>query len=259
MKTHHILCAILGLGGLAHAVTDNYTTLATMDTLVQAGTIIGTPVRDNTLSGTVYTFDGNSAITDISNSAMANAITGRTGYLTVAAWVYNGGGSNTNIFSTGGQTNGFKLDLKNDALLFTTKNVKDTALSAAAVADGQWTLVGFCLNLTGSGNSWLYDGAGSTRHYTCQLGNWNAANPATFAIGSGNSNGIRLDDQGRSEAFIGSIANLQVLYSTDLLSNAAMAQAVGEMPTALPAVPEPRAALLGLLAVAWVAARRRRR
>ncbi len=258
MKTLPLLTltALLGLAGSSAAVTDNYETLATMETLANAGTLVGNVVYDRSYTGTVYSFDGESAVTDITNTAIADKIAGGSGYLTIAAWVYNRDGTASNIFSTGGQSNGFKLDLRNDSLLFTTKGVADTHVSAATVARDQWTLVGVSLNLSGSGNSWLYDGANSTQHYTRQLGSWNRANPATFAIASGNSDGIRLDSQGRSEAFRGSIANLTVLYSNDLLSNASVSQAIGAAPQA---IPEARTALLGLLALAGLAAHRRRR
>ncbi len=249
------LTALLGFSGPGQAETADYDTLATMETLADSGTLVGNVVFDRSYTGTVYSFDGESAITDITNAAIADKIAGGSGYLTIAAWVCNRDGTASNIFSTGGQSNGFKLDLRNDSLLFTTKGVADTHVSAATVARDEWTLVGVCLNLTGSGNSLLYDGEHETRHYTRQLGGWNTANPATFAIASGNSNGIRLDSQGRSEAFRGSIANLTVLYSDDLLSNAAVAQAVGATPQA---IPEPHAALLSLLALAGLAAYRRR-
>ncbi len=254
MKQTLCLLALAASFGMASAVTLDE--LVTMDELVNGATLgsgveLATGYSD---SDTVYTFDGTGAILDITNSTLADAFAQGSGKFVIAAWVKTTNSISTqSIFSTGGQSNGFKFDLTSGGLELTLKNVGDYASNDDLIdrTGSSWTLVAVSMDIAGgnaSGRLYVTDTNG--RYYSKTLGTMTISNPSTFAIGSGNSNNDR-------ELFTGSIANLTI-FSSDAaqMQNTVIAQAMGPAPVQ---VPEPATATLSLLALAGLAARRRRK
>ena len=245
--------AMMALAGMASATT------FTMDDLLESATIGTGVVKDKTYAGCVYTFNGQGAITNISDSDAIAALSGTSGFVTIAAWVNQTEGSEDAIFSVGGQNDGFKFALKGDNLQVTTKGVKDTT-TGVAVAQGTldkpvWTLVAVTIDLDKNGSdSVFYVGADGYTSLTTSdgwaLGSWNSFSTNTIAIGSGNGNGNR-------DLFEGQIANLTFFTSETAPTAASIQQLMGN--TAPVTIPEPTTATLSLLALAGLAARRRRR
>ncbi len=223
--------------------------LADMDDLIAASTTgLGAGVtHDTTMTGSVYHFDGSGAILNINSSALSDAVSGGQGIMTVAAWVKQSARTDNMIFSTGGQADGFMFGINNGGFKFTTKNVADNEPGLSVNSD-EWVLVAVGINLTETGNSRYYKSSTNGQFYSREFGAWNDPNPLTFAIGSGNSDNLR-------DGFVGSIANLTVIKSDGLLNNSDISALVGEMPTS---VPEPSTAMLSLLGMAGLVARRRR-
>ncbi len=254
MKKTFITLAVLAAASVAAADTQK---LATMSELVGTGTLGANVAQDLTMTGTVYTFSDSSVITNITNSAVTNALANSSGYLTIAAWINASSVSENSIFSIGGQNDGFKFALKDGHLQVTTKGTKDSTVGSTTVSANQWTLVAVGIDLSG-GHAATHFYVGDSTDVTADIGNWSTPNPADkYGIGTGNSGGAR-------DAYSGSIANLTVLYSDTALSNADIQTMVGAMPTAIttpdtPAVPEPTTATLSLLALAGLCARRRRK
>ncbi len=210
--------------------------------------------KDLTMTGTVYTFTGGciraigGTETD-ATTAITTKLNSKTGYLTIAAWVNPTSTSEEAIFSYGGQDNGFKFGLKDGKLQLTTKSVKDWNVETAVVSINSWTLVAVSYALDGSSQSSFF--VGTNDAVTASCGNYNAASPTTFGIGTGNSNGNR-------DPFDGSIANLTLFWSESAATSAEINSLMGSAPT-LKAIPEPATATLSLLALAGLAARRRRK
>ena len=250
------LIALMALAGVAMAET------FTMDQLVSTGTL-GTGVTlDSSYTDAVYNFDTKGAILNMSNAELTSALNASTGFITIACWVNQTNGDEDAIFAIGGRNDGFKFALKNDNLQITTKGVKDSTTSMS-VAQGTlenpaWTLVAVSIDLDKTGSdSVFFVGADGYTTLTMSngvaLGNWNAASNSYFAIGSGNSNGDR-------DLFEGQIANLTI-FTSDTVATAETIMAVmgNTAPAASPIVPEPATATLSLLALAGLAARRRRK
>ncbi len=105
------LIALMALAGVAMAET------FTMDQLVATGTMGSSVTLDaNYTADKVYSFVGDSAITNITSAGLTSALQASTGFITIAAWVNQTEGSEDAIFSFGGQNDGFKFALKNDKL-----------------------------------------------------------------------------------------------------------------------------------------------
>ena len=248
------LIALMALAGVAMAET------FTMDQLVATGTMGSSVTLDaNYTADKVYSFVGDSAITNITCADLTSALQASTGFITIAAWVNQTEGSEDAIFSFGGQNDGFKFALKNDKLQITTKGVKDSttnvAVTQGTLADPAWTLVAVSVDLdkTGADSVFFTGSAGYTTLTTTQgiaLGSWNAASNSYFAIGSGNSNGLR-------DGFEGQIANLTIFTSDTVATAETIMNVMGN--TAPKMIPEPATATLSLLALAGLAARRRRK
>ncbi len=230
------------------------TKLADMTTLMDntGGWTSEGAALDTSMTGTVYTFNGSGSIRGIGNndtavvSSMTEKINAGSGYLTIAAWINAADTTENSIFSYGGQDNGFKFALKDGHLQLTTKSVVDKNITSTSVSTNTWTLVGisFALDTTSASSFFVNSNEAATE--VC--GGWNEARPATFGIGTGNSNSER-------DNFKGSIANLTVFWSEAAATSAEINAVMGSAPVA---VPEPAAATLSLLALAGLAARRRR-
>ncbi len=247
---------LLALTGAASAAT--LTELATMDELAALSGDTGTSVKSVvTLNDvTTYEFTGAGSILKIDDEDIMSYITGGTGYLTIAAWIKPDSTSVNSIFSVGGQNDGFKFALYNGGLQATTKGVLDTnvgtsSLGYDSIPTDSWTLVALTINLSESGDSRFYMGTVDGKFATRQLGGWNdlTADGSYMAIGSGNTADVR-------DGYEGMIAGLTLFSSDGLVNNSDIAAKMSAAPVL---VPEPTTATLSLLALAGLAARRRRR
>lgn len=242
----------MALAGVAGAV--DLTTLATMDQLVAAaGLNTATQVQD--MSVTTYEFGDGTYIGSITLDALNTALADASQYITIAAWIKP---TDTNgiesIFGYGAQSNGFKFCTNGSGLQYTAKGVADRESASAGLAADTWTLVGVSFKAGNDAASAKYiAGTGNTNYYTRNLGGF--ATPGegeqTFAIGSGNSGNAR-------ETFNGQIAGLTVFTSNAGIEGVNDITAI--MGTTAPVmIPEPATATLSLLALAGLAARRRRK
>lgn len=206
------------------------TSVATMDELVAKGTVgSGVEKSDAYESGTVYSFDGTGAVTNIADSSLVdvfNNANSSTSYVTIAAWVNpeTVTGIQT-IFSYGGASKGFKLNLYDSGLRFTSKGVVDMdPVGTGIIAVGEWNFVAFTFSLDGVANDRFLFGEKDGSYYS----NKNAPTVNTpaiqnFAIGTRNCDGLE-------EVFSGEIANLTILTSDGLVENSELIAKVGNAP-----------------------------
>lgn len=82
----------------------------------------------------------------------------------------------------------------------------------------------------------------------------NAVTEEKFSIGSANGNATS-----GTENLNGMLSGFKVFTSEGFETNASVYTALGDAPTLLPTAPEPTTATLSLLALAGLAARRRRK
>ena len=249
------LIALMALAGVASAAT--LTQIATMDELAAASADIGSSVTQMTdYDKTTYSFTGGGSILSITLPGVSDYITGGTGYLTIAAWIQPSSTTENSIFSIGGQNTGFKFALKDGGLQVTTKGIADTNVSCAnlgytSIPSDDWTMVAVTINLAQNGNSRFYMGTVDGKFASRNLGAWNAVtgDDLKLAIGSGNAANVR-------DGFSGMISNLTLFSSDAVVNNSDIAALVGAAPVI---IPEPATATLSLLALAGLAARRRRK
>ncbi|MCQ2366268.1 MAG: autotransporter-associated beta strand repeat-containing protein [Akkermansia sp.] len=197
--------------------------IITMGEMVTEATNHGATVNTDWVASidgsAVYDFSGSNCIYGINDAdllaALTSAATTSSTYVTVAAWINptSHGGS---IFGYGGQNNGIKLMDNGGALKATTKGVSDFNTSSNGVDLNQWQLVAVTFRKSENSSKleiyYMLDGA-----YTSVItpsggnGSMNTANPATFGIGTGNSDGSR-------ENFTGSIGGLTVFTSDGMVT-----------------------------------------
>ncbi len=96
--------------------------------------------------------------------------------------------------------------------------------------------------------------AGQMYTVTSGLGTMNAVTEEKFSIGSANGNATS-----GGENLNGMLSGFKVFTSEGFETNASVYAALGDAPTLLPTAPEPTTATLSLLALAGLAARRRRK
>ena len=245
------IITLMALAGVVSADT------FTMSDLVSSGTLGEGVSQDVSYADTVYTFTNKGAITEITNSELLDAFKATSGYITIAAWVNQTEGSEDAIFSVGGQNDGLKFALKDDCLQVTTKGTKDTTTSLAVTQGNTttpaWTLVAVTISLDSAGTSTFFTGSNGYTSLSSEdksIGGWTTPSNNYFAIGSGNGNGNR-------DLFEGQIANLTIITSSTAATADSIKTLMGN--TAPKLVPEPTTATLSLLALAGLAARRRRR
>ena len=246
------IIALMALAGAAGAV--DLTTLVTMDQLIAAaGTNTATQVQN--MSVTTYEFGNGTYIGDITLDALNTAIADSDTYITIAAWVKP---TDTNgvesIFGYGAQSDGFKFCINGDGLQYTAKSVADREKVDPNLPADTWTLVGISFKGgTDAAKGRYFAGTSNNNFFTRDvLGGFAApaAGDQTFAIGSGNSEEAR-------ESFNGQIAGLTIFTSNAYISGVNEVTAI--MGTTAPkSIPEPTTATLSLLALAGLAARRRR-
>ncbi len=240
MKKTLITLVALATASVASADITGY---YSMSTLVGSGTTDGKVSGGTTVAGTTYTFNGGSII-GINNDALEGAFTG-TGYVSIGAYVNlaeNAPQYNT-IFGYGAGGQGFKLTLKDGVLTLVAKGNVEYVSNLTALTAGTSTFVGLTLDLAAS-SATLYAGDNS---YDIASLSMNANSSATpFAISS------QTCDSG-SETLYGSISDLTVITSDTALTSSNIQYAVQTT------IPEPTTATLSLLALAGLAARRRRK
>lgn len=253
------LISLLALGGMAMGV--ELTPVADIDSLLKSeGVSVGSGVTNTsslyTESNTVLHFEaGNSAVTNITSTALAETVSNKTGYLTICAWINPLATSENAIFSTGSQQNGLKVGLKGSSLQETMKWKADNNLNAGgqyAITTGEWQFVAYSISLSGASDSRFLQGENAAAFWSGKsFGDYDVPNPATFGIGTAWSNGAK-------DVFVGDIANLQVFYSTSVADASSLAAVMAAKPE-LKQVPEPTTGTLSLLALAGLMARRRRK
>ena len=261
------IITLLALAGVAGAAT-TFTEIVSMDDLITETTAtVGTSV--GTIPGynqTVYTMNG--AYTGLSNSTLTAAMTGDSDYVYVAAWV-NISSTSANdyriLFGWGENNTGFKFGIKGDDLCIVTKNQTEK-VGGFSIQKDTWTLiaVGFYAGADSDGENMfrIHCTGTDSQMYTYKYdttpdANKNEMKPMTasttntFAIGSSYAN-----KTSEGENFDGLISDLTIFSTSGFASNSEIATALGNAPKL---VPEPTTATLSLLALAGLAARRRRK
>ncbi|MGN0869201.1 MAG: LamG domain-containing protein [Akkermansia sp.] len=207
-----------------------------------SGLTSGMKVGDYTLTqdlGKAIVLDG-SAYVQLSDSNWSS-ITSTTSY-TLMAWVKATGTSGTgSIFGTGkDNSTGIKFDLRDyNTPQLTQKYVGLNYYNSKPITLNQWYNV--AITVDGSTNAVTYYLNGKCLGTDTKDSRFNAAQGAYAAIGSGSYDG--------QDLFSGQIAELQVLSGT--LTQTQILKAAH-------LTPEPTTATLSLLALAGLAARRRR-
>ena len=254
---------LLALGSIAMGA--GFEKIADMSDLLDSGTQ-GTGVT-NTSSlyeegNTVLSFaSNNDAWLGINNNSLVSTIQGGEGYLLVTAWLRPEAGGENSVFSYGAQDTGIKFGLKTQGPQITTKSKADMNTGANSITCGsgaEWQFVAWSIKLDSNPTSAnnvgrTFDGEDGKAYYSIS-NKTEFVTPQqadqTFAIGSGNSGSIR-------DRYLGDIANLTI-YLSDTLPNTNLIASLNESAPKLKTVPEPATATLSLLALAGLAARRRR-
>lgn len=183
-------------------------------------------------NGAVYSCANNTFIGGITDADLFEAFAGNK-VITVAAWVY--GQPSGSVFSFGGHNSGIKYTVGGNSLSMTTKGVSDFASQGSVgLVTGQWNLVAFALygnsSTVATNNARFYVGSSGNNYWTktVDVANKTYANPSDadkkFAIGSGNQGDSR-------ENYNSELANLTIIQSDGLLTNAQIASYVGAAPT----------------------------
>ncbi len=281
------IIALLALGGIASAAL---TEIADMEDLITGMSTVSSTsgTKVTTVAGynqTVYSLssdnhdwvdDSGVSRTESRGAAwingadedVVNAITSTTGGVVyVAAWINLASDATqyNTVFGWGESGKGFKFGVKDDDLFIVTKN-RTEKVGNFSIKKGEWTLVAvgfdtaadatgenmFRIHATGTnGQMYSYKWSGASNDGGDIL-YMNTPKTLTYSIGSSNG-----DATSEGEDFDGMIAGVKVFTSTSFETNSAIAAAMGSAPTI--AVPEPTTVTLSLLALAGLAARRRRK
>lgn len=246
------IAALMAMTGVATAT--DLTVMVTMDELVKSATT-NTATLVDYMSVTTYDFSDGSYIGGITNADLVSALADSSKYITIAAWIKMDDTSGVeSIFGYGAQSNGFKFCTNGAGLQYTSKGVTDKENVGVGLQADTWTLVGISFkggNDAAEGAKYIC-GTSNSNFYTRNLGGFTTPGTTeqTFAIGSGNSGNAR-------ETFNGQIAGLTIFTSNAVITG--VNDITKHMGTAAPSIPEPTTATLSLLALAGLAARRRRR
>ena len=238
-----IIAALTAVGfTLSQAQAANLSKVITMSDMISTATPTGGAAVSDTWQMTgnvVYEFDGTGYLSGISNQELLNALTSSaTNYVTVAAWINptshaaGNSGDGGSIFGYGGQSNGVKVIDQGGSLKMTTKGKADFNGSKAAGIDldtSTWQLVAvtFHTNASDSGKWDVQTMVGETVSAQETGTGAGAADPNTFAIGSGNGSGAR-------ELFQGGIGGLTVFTSDDWVTYSELVAQMGAAPTEKP-------------------------
>ena len=278
------IIALLALSGVASAAL---TEIADMEDLIAGTSTVSetTGTKVTTVAGydqTVYSLSSDdynwvdnsvnktqsrgAAWINGANESVVNAITSTTGGVVyVAAWINLASDATqyNTIFGWGEQNKGFKFGVKDDDLFIVTKN-RTEKTGNFTIKRGEWTLVAVGFNTAADatdeamlrihatstdGQMYSYKWSDGTNGDILPM---HTPGTLTYSIGSSNGNATS-----GNEDFDGMIAGLKVFTSTSFETNPTIATAMGAAPTMT--VPEPTTATLSLLALAGLAARRRRK
>ena len=241
------LFALFAMAGIASAAL---TEIADMDDLVLDMNDVGQVATVPGYNQTVYTLDG--AYINGTDEAVLNALNATSGVVVFAAWI-NLDSSATEyntLVGWGAHGTGFKFGVKGDDLFYVTKGVKEH-VKEFSIKKGEWTMIALQYNVANKQvrlTATTTDGQMYTIREELTM---NAVKVNEFAIGSANGNATS-----SGENFDGMLSGFKVFTSTEFESNSAIATALGTAPKS---IPEPTTATLSLLALAGLAARRRRR
>ncbi len=273
------LIALMALAGVATAANGDLTELYDFKTLAALGSATGTVAEDSTTyDQTVYTCTGAQYYTDIESESIAAILGDTTGTktLTIAAWIKVPSANSTlnyTLFTWGDDNEaGVKVGVdyyQNDWSVFSTakyKAVQKQVIYDVEVSNGEitstsgtnptenWTLIAVSLTRTGDTfvDMVIRD---ITDSKSTDIDNQAIAKPSDNTIGLLTCKG---SGEG-SETFVGSFGAYKIFSSTggaDAVTEEAIKTAMGAAPKS---IPEPTTATLSLLALAGLAARRRRR
>ena len=266
------LIALMALAGVAMGANGDLTKLYDFDGIRNTSTGAGT-MTSNTwdYDRTVYDFQQGGRYVGISNETVTNILNGtdQNTCLTLAFWI-NSGYNNSQyqmLFGWGEGGKGLKFGLKDQDLCAVTKNVYEHYDSSSNIEKNQWNLVALTIKSTSITST--VDGETTTTpaltmvlrdvtdNLTYQYSDktYNAPQSAgsTFSVLSADSNAA-------TDTFKGLLSGVGIFTSTGNgtdVTNQAIATAMGAAPMLI--VPEPATATLSLLALAGLAARRRRK
>ena len=242
------LIALMALAGVASAAL---TEIATYDSLIGGMTTVGNITSSDEYDKPVYTFD-NSAYIGGTNDAVVNAITSSTGTVIFAAWVNlaTDASQYNTLVGWGESGKGFKFGIKDDDLFYVTKNVKET-VKDFSIAKGEWTLITLQYKPSDKNVRVLATTVEGQYYGISDNTSMNTVTTEQFSIGSANGNATS-----SNENFDGMISGFKVFTADNFVGNTEIAAAMGPAPVL---IPEPATATLSLLALAGLAARRRRR
>ena len=260
---------LIALMALASVAMGDTKTEWTMSELAQAATnsnkatISEEWVYDG---GDVYSFSNGSYLGGISDADLNALFTGTDGTcITIAAWVRVDSLSGYQaIFGYGAQNDGCVFTLHGSNLLYTSKGVNERGAAPSQLEAGEWGIVALTF-IQGSkeginaetgeptytpANGRYQDAVGG--YYTRQVGSFKTPADADqlFSIGSGNGISSR-------DSFTGEIAGLTIFSGTT--TSVAPSTIIAKLGSAPVQIPEPTTATLSLLALAGLAARRRRK
>ena len=261
-KTLITLMALAGVAcGANGDLTQIYDFQGIRNTNTGAGNLIeNTADYDRTVfdmkDAPVYANITNTTITDILNGTDQNTC------LTLAFWVnYNSAkGKQQMLFGWGENGTGIKFGIDNGAICGTTKDV--ASLTSGTVTNDEWSLIAVTYksgtttvdNVETPCLTMILRDVSDDKTYLYSNKTYNA--PTTggdvFSILSGST-------KSHTEAYKGLLGGVGIFTSTGNVgdvTNAAIATAMGPAPVL---IPEPATATLSLLALAGLAARRRRK
>ena len=246
------LIALFALAGVASAALNE---IASMEELISDMDTVGTVGTIDGYNQTVYTLDG--AYINGTNEDVLTALNGTSGVITFAGWINLASDATqyNTLIGWGESGTGFKFGVKDDDLFYVTKNVTET-VKGFSIAKGEWTMIALQYNVANK-NFRLTATTTDGQYYTVTDNTtMNAVTVNKFAIGSANGNATSVN-----ENFDGMLSGFKVFTSTGYENNSTIAAALGAAPTLVvtPAVPETTTATLSLLALAGLAARRRRK
>ena len=263
------LIALMALASVAMGANGDLTLLYDFDALEATGKGTGTMTQNTwDYDRTVYDVQGGRAYVGIEDSTVTNILNGtdQNTCLTIAFWTHSGY-NNSNyqmLFGWGENQTGWKFGFDHRNLCGTTPGRSD--VKGGSVKSGEWVLIAATVKSTSITstvegtttttpaltivlrdvtNGQVYDKGDVTYVAPTVAGN-------TFSVLSANSNNV-------AENYKGLLSGVGIYTSTgdvNDVTNAAIATAMGAAPVL---IPEPATATLSLLALAGLAARRRRR
>ena len=254
------LIALMALGGMVNAADGDLTLIYDMDGIRDAVTVSGTitDVSDDWNGASVWDCSKTPVYQGITNSTITDVLSGADTEtcITLAFWVNRSSNDYQMLFGWGENGKGVKFGIDHGTICSTTKDVAN--IQYGTVKEGEWTLIAVTYKSSGTNELDILvrnaTAGNNTAVYAFKDKTFNAPTDTTeFSILSANSNST-------AEQFNGLLGAVGIFSSTgDVtdVTNTAILAAMGSAPTA--SIPEPTTATLSLLALAGLAARRRRK